>query len=300
MKPKNLSLFLVIVALLSIPHSAIAADKDQLPLQPSSHWTMHYEDDSCVLMRSFGTKDQRVTIAMSRFDPSDYFRLTISGKPVRLRRTSLPLQLQFGTDGGRQELDYFIGNVGDKPALVGKTALRIAPPTDQEQKLIEAAKLSQERPAIKPISSERYAATKSLVITLPQRFSMILNTGPLSKPFSAMDKCIDNLLTKWGIDVDKHKNLSRPVRMTSKSPNIAYPTEMLRIGQPALVEFRLSISAEGRVTDCHIQETTRAKEFDNAICRNFKRKAQFDPALDAAGNPIASYWQNSVRFQIKR
>jgi hypothetical protein len=73
---------------------------------------------------------------------------------------------------------------------------------------------------------------------------------------------------------------------------------MLGIGQPAIVEFRLSIGADGVPLACHIQETTRPKEFDNAVCKSLMRRARFEPALDATGTAITSYYRNTVRFQI--
>jgi hypothetical protein len=118
----------------------------------------------------------------------------------------------------------------------------------------------------------------------------------------SLDKCIDELLTHWGIDVEKHKNLKRsPVPAQNPGRWIYssdYPMDMLQIGQPALVEFRLSVSEDGKPTACHIQATTRPKEFDDAVCKSLLRRAAFEPALDSEGKPIASYWRSRVRFQI--
>jgi outer membrane biosynthesis protein TonB len=121
-------------------------------------------------------------------------------------------------------------------------------------------------------------------------------------PLAALDTCIDNLLTSWGIDVEKHKTLSQQTKPL-KSPakwvvSSDYPVGMLSAGQPALVNFRLSIGPDGAPTGCYIQATTRPKEFDNAVCKSVMKRARFSPALDAQGQPLASYYQNSVYFEI--
>jgi hypothetical protein len=73
---------------------------------------------------------------------------------------------------------------------------------------------------------------------------------------------------------------------------------MLSAGQPAIVEFRLSVSADGVPTSCHIQLTTRPKEFDAAVCDSLMRRARFTPALDAEGKPLISYYLNTVKFAL--
>lgn len=121
-------------------------------------------------------------------------------------------------------------------------------------------------------------------------------------PFSALDTCIDNLLTSWGVDIEKHKTLGRAVTpLDSPEKWIVssdYPSNMLSAGQPALVNFRLSIGPDGVPTACHIQATTRPKEFDNADCKSVMRRARFSPALDATGQPLVSYYQNDVYFRL--
>ena len=121
-------------------------------------------------------------------------------------------------------------------------------------------------------------------------------------PLAALDKCADDLLTSWGLDAEKHKNLRQEAK-PMKSPgkwivSSDYPLDMLMAGQPALVNFRLNIGTDGIPVSCHIQTTTRPKEFDKAVCKSVMRRARFSPALDAQGQPIATYFQSAVRFQL--
>lgn len=271
-------------------------------LEPSSKWIMQYEDDSCRLLRSFGEDDRSIVLTMSRYGLGHSFNITIAGDRLKTTNLHRPLQLQFGAHEREFEVEFFRGKLGLRKALVGKERIRIAPLTEEQKNLVKEWKPNSGVSPVIPIAKEQYSAANYLKVTRARKFSYILKTGSLDKPFAAMDACIGQLLTEWGIDVEKHKTLSRYVTPTNnpkqwiKSED--YPPDMLFAGQPALVQFRLSIDAQGKVTDCHIQKTTRRKEFDNAVCRNLKRKARFSPALDKDGNAIASYWRNTVRFQM--
>ena len=137
-------------------------------------------------------------------------------------------------------------------------------------------------------------------VTKALRQPFVLETGSLGGPLAAMRKCTDELLGHWGIDVAKHATLSR--RATPKTdprhwvkPS-DYPSTMIMDGRRAIVHFRVNIDVGGKPTACHIQQSTRPKAFDDAVCKAIMRNAEFEPALDAEGAPIATYWLNTVTF----
>ncbi len=281
----------------------VAAQKQPLILKPSSKWIASYEDDSCRLLRQFGAEDETVTMIFNSFGPGDYFRLVLAGKPLRVRHSSRPATLKFGPSEFEQEAEFLIGNLGKKPALLFSGAMRIAGETEAE-KLARANSRPEDNYSIAKISKERKAAVTYLSIGRPLRKPVMLELGSMGKPFAALSTCVDELLTHWGIDVEKHKTLSQPVHIIGDPGRWIrskdYPLDMIREGQPALVQFRLSVDHTGKTTACHIQQTTRPKEFDDAVCRALMKRSAFKPALDAEGQPIASYWRSAVRFQIPR
>lgn len=288
-------------ALLSQP---VAAQKQPLTLNPSSKWIASYDEDSCRLIRQFGSGNDSVVAIFDRFGPNDRFQLTLAGKPVKARSESRPARLKFGPIEEQQDVDFFTGSLGeDKPALIFQSSLRIAAINEAEQKAFKKWDKNSDY-QLPPISAERKAAVTYLSIGRPLRKPIELQLGSMEKPFAALSTCIDELMTHWGIDIEKHKNLSRTARPDSNPGNWVnaydYPTNMLRQGQPAVVQFRVDIDDKGEVTGCHIQKTTRPKEFDDAVCKSLMKRARFLPALDAEGQPIASYWRSTVRFQIPR
>lgn len=277
------------------------AAPEPLVLKPSSKWQVNYANERCRLGRQFGQGNQTMLLFIDRFSGYDDFRLTIAGKLVKTRLQKGDAAILFGPAEQEQQLPYLIGNLADDPALVFTRSVRVASFTAEEQLAIKNRR-DNEDVDIQPVSQERKKAVKYVRIGKPLKKPVMLETGSLGAPFAALDTCIDNLVASWGVDVEKHKTLSReltPLQSPGKwVVSSDYPTKMLTIGQPALVNFRLNVGADGVPTACHIQATTRPKEFDDAVCKSVMKRARFLPALDAKGQPLASYYQNDVYFAI--
>lgn len=280
---------------------AAAAVRAPVSFEPSSNWTVDYADDSCRLIRQFGVNEDKIVAIFNRFAPGDEFQLTVSGEPVALRRATRPAVIRFGPTEAEQEHGFAIGTMGDgKSALVFNGQMRIAGLTDSEEKERENSAPGE---FILPlISNERKAAVSELSIGRPLSAPVVLKLGAMDKPLAALSTCMDELLTHWGIDVEKHRNLVLPARPDGNPGrwvNAAdYPSGMLARGKQAIVHFRLSVDENGEATDCHIQQSTRPKAFDDVVCRSLMKRARFLPALDKTDKAIASYYRNTVRFEI--
>lgn len=58
------------------------------------------------------------------------------------------------------------------------------------------------------------------------------------------------------------------------------------------------VDAEGNATSCHIQRKTVGEGFGDAACNALMRNADFAPALDRNGQPMDSYYNFAIRFDI--
>ena len=279
-------------------YGAIPAQAAPTILKPASKWVVNYADTGCRLARQFGEGNDSVVLAFNRYSPSENFQLMIAGKPAGKLTGTEKLIVQFGPDIGEQSLSYQAGQLGKVPALIFSYA-RIAPFEAARIKTDDGSELWEQAPVVTP---EKLAAISYVSFKKKQGEPLILQSGALEKPLAALSACVDNLVQSWGFDPVKDKqNQTRPVPASNAAQWLGpddYPTEMLAQGQPALIQFRLNVDAQGKVTGCFIQATTRPKEFDDAVCNAMMRRARFKPALDSNGIPVASFWMRSVVFQI--
>lgn len=293
---------LVLGACIMVSMSApmLAAPEEPLRLKPASKWISEYQPDGCRLMREFGEGDTRAIFVMNRFAPHDDFQLTLAGKPFR-RNSKSKVTLQFGANEGEQQIDFLEGNFASMPALLMSGTMQIRPMTEQEAKAHKKSDASIYVPQA-PLGAEREKAVTFVKLGKPFRKPIVLELGEMDKPFAALSICVDDLVQSWGLDPAVQKSLTRrpaPANYPGSWVTTSdYPENMLAEGQRAIVNFRLTVDATGAVTACFIQQTTRPKEFDAAVCKSISRRAKFDPALDKDGAPVPSYYTNTVTFVL--
>lgn len=278
------------------------AARETLVLEPSSRWAINYAADSCRLARTFGQGDDKVVLYLERYDVDPTFQLVVAGTPLAPMRNSAVVWYQFGPEEARQKSEMTPGTLGefDPSLLISQATLagkKSADPdaTTQAMDTFDIFGSPELTPA-----EER--ATTWFAIGKRKKNLVRLDLGPMDQPMNAMRKCTEELLTHWGIDIEKHRHLTRAARPIGNynlwiKPS-DYPTEMLEHDKQGLVQFRIMVGPDGNPTSCHIQQSTRPKEFDDAVCASMMRKAKFRPALDANGKPLASFWRNAVRFII--
>ncbi|WP_324740745.1 energy transducer TonB [Tsuneonella sp. CC-YZS046] len=275
------------------------AKKPPLRLAPNSQWILDYAKDSCRLVRKFGEADQESLLSLERFGPTDQFSLWLLGKPIRQSSEGFKLTVRFGPNEAEQYPDYYMGKGSNgKPSLVFTSALRIAAFPKKDTASADYEKWRQRL----LITEEQEKAVTEFIISKSGARDIVFELGSMGEPFAAMRKCTMNLVAGWGLDPEEQAKLARrPSPITSPGKWIDsndYPYLKLMIGERAIVHFRLNVSANGEVTDCHIQNGIGDKVFQDTVCREMKKHAHFEPALNEKLEPVQSYYQNTVRFNI--
>jgi hypothetical protein len=291
---------LLVLAALGAAASEAASAKGALVLEPSSPWILDYDADSCALRRMFGEGDKSAQVEFRRFGPG----LDLQTRIVTNALNTTDRNFRFRLDPTQEwktvdqpiyiHFDEKFRGVIFTRRLVEGSLGRNATPKDWSEFLLAADYRSLESEAMAPVEG----------ITVSRAFSrdLTLRTGSLVSPLAALNECVDELTTHWGIDFEAHKTLSRratPVNVPRAAQMLDYPPRMLEKGMPGLVNIRLDVDAAGVVTDCHIQMPLSDPEFEKESCTKLKRVLKFDPALDKEGSAIPSYWVNSVRFVIR-
>jgi protein TonB len=77
-----------------------------------------------------------------------------------------------------------------------------------------------------------------------------------------------------------------------------YPLSALRAGHEGTVRFELTIGTDGRVTGCRITESSGYSDLDRATCRLMEKRARFQPARDANGNPVEDTYRSFLDWKL--
>ena len=87
---------------------------------------------------------------------------------------------------------------------------------------------------------------------------------------------------------------------TLKSGNISindYPAAMLRAGHGGTVVMLLTIDREGRVANCSIKRSSGYDDIDAHSCDVWSRRVRYNPARNAAGEPIVGIVTSAMRWE---
>lgn len=81
-------------------------------------------------------------------------------------------------------------------------------------------------------------------------------------------------------------------------PQDSYPPQALKLGQEGRTVFALDLDAMGRITGCHIVESSGSDLLDSTTCTQAIINGRFRPARDAQGRPVAGRWRSAMRWQL--
>jgi outer membrane biosynthesis protein TonB len=152
-----------------------------------------------------------------------------------------------------------------------------------------------------PVTPAQEASVTRVVVTVKGVEPLTLEFGSLAKPMEQMRACTKELVRRWGYDPDVQASLSRqaiPLNGAKWFTPADYPKSALRANVSGFVAFRLDVDAEGKVAGCHILDRTEPDEFAALTCRNIRGRARLQPALDAQGKPVRSFFVSKSVWQV--
>ena len=77
-----------------------------------------------------------------------------------------------------------------------------------------------------------------------------------------------------------------------------YPQAAIRGEEQGTTAVRLTISPDGRVSDCSVTSSSGSSSLDGATCSILKRRARFSPAKDQNGQPISDTTSTRIRWEL--
>lgn len=283
-----------IVLLLAAPVTLRAEEPRTIELARKGPWVADYDVNRCRMIGRFGEGDNELTAIFTRYGPGDWIYVTIVGDKLALRANkSLPdVKYAFGPGQDLTSKSVFAGTVDGKPALISNAS-----------RLDGSTIILRDPKEIPPrISEAQETAITQFDLLFGQSRSFRLELGSMGKPMAQMRKCIDLLMASWGYDPKQYATLQQPALPRNHPGNwltyTDYPHSALTKGHQGTVKFRLDVDETGKVSNCHILEQTQPADFGDLSCRLLMKRAQFDPALDSAGQAVKSFFVSSATFAM--
>ncbi|PCD01615.1 hypothetical protein COC42_15920 [Sphingomonas spermidinifaciens] len=173
----------------------------------------------------------------------------------------------------------FVEKIVDKPLETYSVPLRQPPPPDVKKP--ETPKTIEARTTTMPVID----APKPLVDLDKPAPPLISIDIPPAKVDPAP---LPSLPSPTPTPMNLSRGASARGNIGAWFPQNAYPAAALRAEAEGRASVLLDVTAEGRVSDCRIVSGTGNAALDAETCRLAIRNGRFEPARDAAGNPIAS------------
>lgn len=267
-------------------------DKPIETLKRNGAWQANYDRDSCKLSVQLGEGKASVIAQFTRYQPGDSFDLAVYG--VRFFTTDVKVDgtADYGLSPKPIVIDGMSGNAGKYQAIFF-SGMRLDGWEGDDR--------NKNEPQIAPkITPEQEARVSGVTLRIRGRRPLRLEFGSFAKPLAEMRKCMDELVKSWGYDP-----LQQAAGLRAVSPITApgtwlnyndYPMGALRNGANGIVQFRLDVDPEGKVAGCYILARTNPDQFADITCKAITRRARLQPALDAQGKPMRSFWIQKVKW----
>ncbi len=286
---KKLFLGLTVAGLMT---PAVAQAQEAAVFAPSGGWTADYGDDYCRLIRTFGDGSNELSLALERTQPGAAVRVIMVGNAIKTYRGADEIGYALLPSGASGKTRYVVSATADKTQFLGFEPIFLGVP-----RFVPGA---TPPPYKRDTELEDAAGITSLALNEGLTSPVRIETGSLRAPMAAMQACADDLLTVWGLDADKHKTMTVPAIPEQVSGGVL-PQGTIPFGDFGKLagganQVRVLIGADGKPTGCAIYSPSLSDTLNERICKLVMDKAKFQPAKDAGGQAMASYWMGSPMF----
>ena len=287
---------IVLFAALGLGFTSTPARAEAVVLEPASRWNVDFGEKSCRLTRFFGAPETPYVLVIDQYWPDQYFGLSVAGP-------------HYDGFGAKEDisLSFFDGQTPiaaqPQPGVIDGFGAALF------FKRVGIATEDQPVPGPQPVITRFPAldtemAGKAEFVALGGDDAEIrLATGPLGDVFKVLNQCAGDLAASWGIDLERHRSATRmPLwlneeRMARTFLHSALPFDRIPSGSRGLIRLRVTVDEAGRIGDCTIIDAPDIALVERPLCRAMQ-KARFDPALDAEGKPMRSFYATTISYEV--
>ncbi|HSJ79052.1 MAG TPA: energy transducer TonB [Erythrobacter sp.] len=278
--------------------AAAPAEAKVVEVPPSSPWNIDFGETKCRLARFFGEGENRHILFFEQYWPGRYVGMTLAGPSYSRFRSRARTDLAFDAVQKPVETQPFTGTVGDFGEGLIYSAVYVA----RDRANDDGSEATPDQRL--PLLDKDVARTVEFIGVRQRGDDIRLMTGPLHEAFAALDTCALDLVGTWGLDPEQQRTATRMPQWTNRDGVVrrivaTYPRDAQQNGEQGIMRMRVVVSTKGTVEDCVILKATSSDRLDSPACRAMLN-ARFEPALDAAGQPMRSFHAESIVYQLGR
>jgi hypothetical protein len=265
----------------------VAAQDSMRVFTRTGQWQLDAAEGECRLARAFSNGSEQIALALERNRAENQVRLVLVTDVLSAFRGADQIGYRFLPSTEQRSARYIRADMeaGQEYFNLGTVIMGqpVFPGPDGVMPLYDRAAELEFAAGITAIEINQG-------LTSPLR----LETGSLRAAMVALQTCTDDLLLSWGIDWEMHQTMTRRAAPDGAAHEWI-PAGTLAFGDfPSLSAgrnpFRVMVNAEGQPTACVAHWASLSAEKNQRVCDAILRNGKFLPALDATGQPMASYW----------
>lgn len=264
---------------------------DGLSLSPSSEWRFREYDDRCRISRNFGEGEDRTALWIEQGGAEPNYNLTLIGRPLRHPHGS-GVHIQFGEEPEMVRSYIPSESSRGRPVLLMYGVNISQPQMDRDEEVGE--------PEI-VFDGNRADAITSLRLRTSIVEPLLFELGSMAEPMAFLDQCgvrLSGVLSEAGRALTGEASPPLAIDPEDWLRPADYPRYLVVAGMEGQVFVRLTVNTSGRASSCFITDSNRPQLFDDAVCLGMMKRARFDPARNASGDPVASYYSTKVTLRL--
>ncbi len=255
--------FMGMAAALVMASQAAAAP---VPPTPSGPWQVEFADQRCVASRPYTTASGPMVLGVEPSPDGEGVRFLVRVEAAA--KESLGFAPGKLVVNGRQVADRVLFWRGGNNGLI---AFAEGDKDADPQNLVRLRE-------VRTVALQTKRLSADLALTGTEKLAGVLAT------------CNRGLLESWGFAAAEQDRLASWPKMEGRLPITFndYPASAIKNGESGEVRTRLTVGADGRVTQCALRSGSGFAVLDNATCALLQRRARFTPARDKEGKPMAA------------
>ena len=303
-------------ALAAVHVAPLHAQEAALVFERDGPWSLDAGEDSCRLARSFARGEDTLALALERNRADNMVRLVLVSDVIRTFRTANQIGYSYLPDGAQRTAFYARSETPDGTPYFNLGNAFVGP--DPFASFAAGAGAGGPSPrntsgdtgdvTIPPYdrAAEREYAAGITGISLGEGLlqPIRIETGSLGGAIEALQACTDDLLRSWGLDWEAHQTMTRRAAPIGPAYEWIPRTAVTFADTGKFVgannPFRVMVDATGKPTSCHVHWPTLDARQNEAVCEGIMANGAFTPALDANGEPMASYWMTDYFPALSR